>query len=855
MRLDSAAPTRDDCPATGTEPLRCVPGDDLAWCIYFQGPPMRILDRLPRLVLLAATVAAPMDGLPAGRADVRAQDRGAAVDDPRGDFEIGSFETVPSDASVLRDYVKPGHAVTVWVPAVSRRDDFRGEWEAAAVDAANRPIPLRGTQYHLVLARPAVLSKGQTKYVESTYLIPTELAGEGDDTLFLRHVLKSARDGRIVFQDAQPTRQLPAHQYLFVVLAANPNAYGYLQRLPAIRPAYDDLFDEDPELVYYRVLLPAITQQVPLPTHSLAWTPFAYLLWDGLMPQLWTAEQQQALLDWLHWGGQLIISGPQSLGLLAGGFLDAYLPADAGGPVALTTEHFEPLCRFWTPSTAPDGPRRAVQLPPANSLAGIRLVPRSGGEFLEGTGELVCERRVGRGRIVVTGFALTGADVVNWESFDSFFNGALLRRPPRTFRTNRFGVPQTQWEGYASRRLDPRFVTATRYFARDVGSPAARTADLSADAADWWLDGTLASPVGGVGSWNDQSGTADVARWVLRDAAGISIPTADFVWKVLAAYLILLVPVNWAVFRAIGRVEWAWLAAPVLALGGAAAVIRLAQLDIGFVRSHTEVAVLELHEGYARGHLTRYLALYASLSTPYELEFDDPAALVQPFAPTRSPDRLTPLTLRRDRQIRATGFRVESNTTGFLHGEHFVDVAGPVRLTGAEPQQWRVENGSNLTLTHAALVYRTLDGDLLSCWLGDVPAGGRVAVDPRLTSPGTTGVVQRSASGGDGEQPEVGAIDLTALVDLAVDGLQVLPGDVRLIARAAEPVAGMRVVPRVTQVTCETLVVVHLRRGLLPPPRPDSNHLREIASEPANITDADRVVPARSSVREGRPSP
>ena len=38
-------------------------------------------------------------------------------------------------------------------------------------------------------------------------------------------------------------------------------------------------------------------------------------------------EQRQALLDWLYWGGQIIISGPNSLEKLRGEFLDAYLPA------------------------------------------------------------------------------------------------------------------------------------------------------------------------------------------------------------------------------------------------------------------------------------------------------------------------------------------------------------------------------------------------------------------------------------------------------------------------------------------------------------------------------------------------
>ena len=85
--------------------------------------------------------------------------------------------------------------------------------------------------------------------------------------------------------------------------------------------------------MHYRVILPPADRRVPLPSQPLAWTPIAYLLWDGLRPNLLTPDQQQALLDWLHWGGQIIVSGPNSLDLLRGSFLEPYLPALAAEAV------------------------------------------------------------------------------------------------------------------------------------------------------------------------------------------------------------------------------------------------------------------------------------------------------------------------------------------------------------------------------------------------------------------------------------------------------------------------------------------------------------------------------------------
>ena len=55
-------------------------------------------------------------------------------------------------------------------------------------------------------------------------------------------------------------------------------------------------------------------------------------------------------------------------------------------------------------------------------------------ESIDNTGsDLIIERRVGRGRIVVSAFRITGPDFTSWEGCDSFFNACLMRRPARKF--------------------------------------------------------------------------------------------------------------------------------------------------------------------------------------------------------------------------------------------------------------------------------------------------------------------------------------------------------------------------------------------------------------------------------------
>ena len=55
-------------------------------------------------------------------------------------------------------------------------------------------------------------------------------------------------------------------------------------------------------------------------------------------------------------------------------------------------------------------------------------------------------------------------------------------------------------------------------------------------------------------------------------------------------------------------------------------MIWLAQLDIGFARAETEISVLEVQADFPRADLTRYTALYSSLSTSYSVRFDERSA-------------------------------------------------------------------------------------------------------------------------------------------------------------------------------------------------------------------------------------
>jgi hypothetical protein len=150
------------------------------------------------------------------------------------------------------------------------------------------------------------------------------------------------------------------------------------------------------------------------------------VLWDEVDPNLFTPAQRQALVAWLHWGGQLVINGPDSLDLLKGSFLEPFLPATSGGGREIAAADLADLNEHWMIRTKSAGKKLAPRAP----WSGVKLVSQLGPDekdpLGESTGGLLTERSVGRGRIVVSAMQLSERELVNCKSgFESLFNGGI----------------------------------------------------------------------------------------------------------------------------------------------------------------------------------------------------------------------------------------------------------------------------------------------------------------------------------------------------------------------------------------------------------------------------------------------
>ncbi len=338
----------------------------------------------------------------------------------------------------------------------------------------------------------------------------------------------------------------------------------------------------------------------------------------------------------------------------------------------------------------------------------------------------------------------------------------------------------------------------------------------------------------GIGGWTDFSALANAARAVLQEAAGIVIPKRDFVTWSLATYLIVLVPLNWLLFWAIRRVEWAWIAAPVIAIVSTVAVVRLAQLDIGFARSQTEIDVLEVHNDYPRGTLARYTALYTSLLTNYAVHAE-PGTFILPFS--ADPDfSMLPgqtshvVTYESDPGAALTGFAVASNSTGLLHSEEMIDLGGRIDYdaTGGE-----LQNQSKFTIERAAAIRRTAQDEYQIAWIGDLPSGGRAKLNFHKADPDFHWSLDVGGAG----QAGVPRFNFDRLADLVRGQRDLQPGEVRLIGLIPQLLPGITVEPAASQPPRgATLVVAYLKEPLLPEPRPDVNSRGDIASGRDNFS-------------------
>ncbi len=702
---------------------------------------------------------------------------------------------------------KPRHQMPVSVQVRANRDDFRGTLNWQLLDAGGRPLPPTSVLQSLTQSRPAVLPKKQWRQFDFSFLAPPL------SQVRLALDLRSSAIGSGADLKRPNTQALPAQMYQLLVLAGDPLDYRRLAEENMVQFPNDTIDNSSTSIsspAHYAVVFPT-KENSALPRGLLHWTTFAFIVWDDYDPTKLDAEEQAALVDWLHWGGHLIISGPDTLNTLADSFLKPYLPARPGESITLDSDQLAFLNR---PSEWQSAQKPLQVIKP---WSGVELLAHREASQLLDSPHLV-ERRVGRGRVVVSAFRLDQRELREWPGYDGFWHTCLLRRPARRFGTSRDGDLQLVYWKSNAHVHDSAPTTDLRLFARDSGrqlqplpSPP-ESIDPFAPPRGRNSPYLEEAPIyDSMGAWADNGPVQNAAREILSDAAGIVVPERTFVTRLLGIYLIVLVPVNWLLFRLINRVEWAWFAVPVLALLFAGVVTWLAQVNVGFARSRTEVAVVELQPNHARAHVARYMALYSSLGTAYEVVTSGVDSLALPMANTGGDVRPThdlrteATTIAAGEQTipaaRMTGFEVSSNATGMLQVEQVAAFGSIECLEGDADGVYEVTNTTGHTLTGF------LQGPRGVAWIGSLEHNQSKTVI--FSAPDDEFDISKPAF-----QPRVNSVNLRPLVDVAMK--ERVGNQLQLIAWCDADVPGTTITPAAAQHRVATLVVAHLDYGEFP---------------------------------------
>ena len=531
----------------------------------------------------------------------------------RPPFEFFRSQVAPFD---ILPYVKPNHWFTLTFELRANDDNYDGVLQTEAVKLAGMP-------HEVYFRREGRLIKEQRARRAVQMMVP-DANGMVPKQFEVELIRAGALRPDAAWQATLST--LPPHQMLLLVLSKESTSkFAAWSKMSALLPGSAERDGGDLEkLRYYRLVLPIETDSVALSSHPLTWTTMSHVIWDNYSPDVLSVSQQQAMLDWLHWGGQIVLCGGagQSFSVLHDSFLGPYLPGEVTGEtVALSEEGLKPLSQSYppphyasvldnqsepvpaerrgaprraarvyrAPASIRPGPKRPVYLTVLKAKPGAQTIPL--GEASPHA--LAVESRVGRGRITMLALNPNEEALLAWPGLDTLIRRVVLRRPeeslgdwngpdgpiPNSPARVRLLSQELSWY-----RITSRDLVATLGESPAKPEPKTKTEAKTKAAAKTNATTVTATPeeqasendlhqFPSVADWRDNATLPRLSRDLLEEASGITIPSSHFVLRVILAYLLTVVPLNWLICRfVLKRREWAWIIVPLVALGFAIGV-------------------------------------------------------------------------------------------------------------------------------------------------------------------------------------------------------------------------------------------------------------------------------------------
>lgn len=738
---------------------------------------------------------------------------------PKEAYSTQPARIYPTDQNAAFGFAKPGHWMTAEQSIRSNKADARGDLVTrASVSLKNNDLEVTGSIGSIESVRPVVLPKGQMRRFDFRFRCPAPNNIKTRQANLFGKLLP--RSGGVMETGGQPIKLMQASEFFFVVLTTRPEKFTRFQVANWASTSEDDI-DKPLETHNYRVVVPDAKEMLSLPETVLDMSSIAVIFWDDLSEDALTPMQQTAVSDWVHFGGRLIVNGASGSDAIANTSLTDLLPLIPTSNIELDGDAAATLIQNWAVKSDRSSKKQVEYVKSESSRIAVDGQLTSGAQAVPGTANLILTRRTGRGIVIQPRFDLTDDWIESWNSYDSFLNGVILNRPSRKYigpkdQDESFGTTPLYFSG-TKIRTDASVNTQFRIASRDsiLGGE---------DQGSETKTGSVFDPLSrtdamtGVGAWNDRSDAMDLLRKTLTQEAGIEIPGSDLVIRSLVWYLIVLVPVNYLVFRLMNRLEYAWFAVPVIALIGAAWAARQARLDIGFARSNTELAILEAHNGYPRGHLTRLVGVYNSLSSRYTFQFKTADGIAATIEGEPKPGTtVVPIWKTSfEEGPSLSDFAVSSNRMRYAHTEEMIDLGGSIVYDAMSSQsQGKLVSESRLDFLDALIVRKSDEGEVSVAAVGDLTAGSEVEVEFRKT--------KRLAVAS--ELP----MQASKLLRRFASPDSMPNGAVRLVARIDSSLDGLEITPTASQRKAQTIALIHLKHAEQRKPKRDQNLIQDFA--------------------------
>ncbi|MFQ5809496.1 MAG: hypothetical protein ACE5JM_07745, partial [Armatimonadota bacterium] len=361
----------------------------------------------------------------------------------------------------------------------------------------------------------------------------------------------------------------------------------------------------------------------------------------------------------------LVVSAGGSAEVLKGSFVEKMLPVSVVGPG--TVSGLGGVAR-----------RYGIPPPPAGTVLVARAVQRSGNILASQEGvPLVVEGRYDLGRVVFLAFDIGRQPARSWAEGMTELWRDILTAPPSTWR-----LPENAW------------TTAGGPWGAVVPMPGMQTSGTGAQ--------TL----------------ADAVQWIPQ----MEVPSFGLVGAFLVLYVLVLVPINYFVLKALDKREWSWVTTPVIVIVFSIGAYMIGRSVKGGKVLLTQAAVVQARPGSSTAVADDYIGIFSPSRTRYRVAMKDRHATIMEAVANPGAASTSRLFVLEEDTLCAPNVHIDMWAMKVFHSRGLVDlgkgILAEARLTPDNTIEGRITNNTPFALERCA----ALRGPA-SIVIGDIPAG------------------------------------------------------------------------------------------------------------------------------------